>query len=219
VKRAIIAASLLAGVALACGEINAPPTPAGYEYRLFVPATGGGVDTLAFAWPPSRLPMKIWVADTLDYPARMQAAIEAWKAQFLYGEFQAQVVSDSNTADVIVVAAPAPAEGPIVPLRLGRRARECEGATDLAIDETLTQIRLPIRIYVEPVVTASPELSTCLDVTLAHELGHAMGIYEHSPNATDLMASDPVAPAPTTNDRATAQRMFHGTVTLTVVDR
>jgi len=214
-----LAAALLAGLALGCGDINAPIRPVGYEYRVFLPAGGSGVDTLAFAWPASRLPMKIYVEDALDYPARMQRAVDQWKSQFLYGEFDAELVSDSNAADVIVRPEAAPESGPIVPLRMLRRARECEGATDLAIDVDARVIQLPMRIYVRPLADPGPALESCLDVTLAHELGHALGLFEHSPDAADLMASDPVAPAPTERDRATAERMFHGTTTLTVADR
>jgi predicted Zn-dependent protease len=217
-RRGILAA--LAGAAvLGCGEINAPVRPSGYEYRFFVADGAGGVDTLAFAWPSARLPMKIYVADELDYPARMQRAIDLWKAQFLYGEFDAELVGDSTAADVIVRAEAPPASGPIVPLRLLRRARECEGATDLALDVDLRLIQLPMRIYVRPIGDAGAALESCLDPTLAHELGHTLGIFEHSPDPADLMAPDPVATAPTAADRATAERMFHGATTLTVADR
>ena len=53
----------LAGVLLGCGEINAPIRPAGYEYRFFVADGNGGIDTLAFAWPSGRLPMKVYAED------------------------------------------------------------------------------------------------------------------------------------------------------------
>jgi predicted Zn-dependent protease len=210
--------ALVAGAVLGCGDINAPIRTTPYEWRFFV-SGGNGVDTLAFAWPASRLPMKIYAEDALDYPARTERAIAQWKAQFLYGEFDAELVSDSNAADVIVRPEPAPASGPIVPLRLHRRARECEGATDLAIDLDTRQIVLPMRIYVEPVVAESAALESCLDLTIAHELGHALGIFEHSPDAADLMAADPSATAPSERDRATAERAFHSPTTLTVVDR
>jgi predicted Zn-dependent protease len=210
--------ALVAGAVLGCGDINAPIRTTPYEWRFFV-SGGNGVDTLAFAWPASRLPMKIYAEDALDYPARTERAIAQWKAQFLYGEFDAELVSDSNAADVIVRPEPAPASGPIVPLRLHRRARECEGATDLAIDLDTRQIVLPMRIYVEPVVAESAALESCLDLTIAHELGHALGIFQHSPDAADLMAADPSATAPSERDRATAERAFHSPTTLTVVDR
>jgi predicted Zn-dependent protease len=218
-RRGILLAALAGAALLGCGEINAPVRPAGYEYRFFIAGAAGGVDTLAFAWPSSRLPMKIYVADELDFPARMQRAIDLWKAQFLYGEFDAALVSDSNAADVIVRAEAAPAGGPIVPLRLLRRARECEGATDLALDTDLRLIQLPMRIYVRPIADPGAALEACLDLTLAHELGHTLGIFEHSPDPADLMAQEPVAAAPTAADRATAERMFHGSTTLTVADR
>jgi predicted Zn-dependent protease len=211
--------SLAAGAVLGCGDINAPIRPTPYEWRFFVTNGSGGVQTLSFAWPASRQPVRIYVEDTLDYPARMDRAIRQWSSQFLYGEFRAALVSDSNTADVIVRAEPAPASGPIVPLRLLRRARECEGATDLALNVDTRQIVLPMRIYTRPVVEESAALETCLDLTLAHELGHAMGIFEHSPDADDLMANDPSATEPSLRDRSTAERAYHTPTTLTVVGR
>jgi predicted Zn-dependent protease len=211
--------ALVAGAVLGCGEINAPIRPVGYEWRFFLADGSGGVQTLSFAWPASRLPMKIYAEDVLDYPARMERAIGQWKSQFLYGEFDAVLVSDSNSADVIVRAEAAPAGGPIVPLRLHRRARECEGATDLALDVDTKQIRLPMRIYTEPVVAGSAALETCLDLTLAHELGHALGLFEHSPDADDLMANDPSVTQPSQRDRDTAEHAYHTPTTLTVVGR
>ena len=214
-----LALSLAAGAVLGCGDINAPIRPTPYEWRFFVTNGSGGVQTLSFAWPASRQPVRIYVEDTLDYPARMDRAIRQWSSQFLYGEFRAALVSDSNTADVIVRAEPAPASGPIVPLRLLRRARECEGATDLALNVDTRQIVLPMRIYTRPVVEESAALETCLDLTLAHELGHAMGIFEHSPDADDLMANDPSVTEPSLRDRSTAERAYHTPTTLTVVGR
>jgi predicted Zn-dependent protease len=218
--RRLLAAALGGVLALACGEINAPIRSGAYEWRLFVAQPGEVVDTLAFAWTPAQLPVKIWVADTLEYPARLERAIGQWKAQFLYGEFDAVVVADSNAADVIVRAEDAPPEGPIISLRLHRRARECEGATDVAVDLDTRQVRLPMRLYLVPEVeTDAAALDACLDVTMAHELGHVLGIFAHSPEATDLMAADPSAPAPTERDRATAERAYHSDRTLTVVPR
>ncbi|MFL5519605.1 MAG: hypothetical protein ACJ8B6_01620 [Gemmatimonadales bacterium] len=211
--------ALVAGAALGCGDINAPIRPAPYEWRFFVADGNGGRDTLAFAWPTSRGPMKIYAADTLDFPARTSRSISQWKAQFLYGEFDAELVSDSNTADVIVRADPAPAAGPIVPLRLDRRARECEGATDLAVSADGRSILLPMRIYVEPVVAESAALQSCLDLTITHEIGHALGIFEHSSDADDIMFADPSVTAPSERDRITAERAYHSRTTLTVVGR
>ena len=65
-------------------------------------------DTLSFHWPQSRLPVRIWAEDTLNLPTHVQQGIHQWEAAFLYGEFRAVVVADSNAADVIVTSGIAP---------------------------------------------------------------------------------------------------------------
>jgi predicted Zn-dependent protease len=51
-------------------------------------------------------------------------------------------------------------------------------------------------------------------LTVTHELGHAMGLFKHSPNPNDLMAPDPVS-GPSTRDRNTVQQLYHFEADLT----
>jgi hypothetical protein len=89
-------------------------------------------------------------------------------------------------------------------------APECAGATDLDISDDHTQLRLPVRVYIDP--RSEPNaagLPECLALTTTHELGHALGIWRHSGVATDLMFSDPSVPGPSDRDLATAEVIYH----------
>jgi predicted Zn-dependent protease len=152
------------------------------------------------------------VEDAASLPVNVPTAIATWRGAFLYGEFDATIVSDSASADVIVRAGGAPgAEFSRRAVRLhSALAPQCAGATDLDISEDHTQLRLPVRMYIDPRSDPNaPDLPACLTLTTTHELGHALGIWEHSPQATDIMFADPVATAPSVRDLGTAEVLYH----------
>lgn len=209
----------LFAVFLGCSDISAPLRDDLYEWRLFVPAAVGvGTDTLTFHWPRSALPVRVWVEDSEGLPAHFDRAITVWKSQFLYREFDAQRVSDSIGADVIVRAGTTP--GPqLSAMRLSSALRpECTGGTDVIFSDDNTEFLTPVRIFIAP--QASPEdpgLAECLALTSIHELGHAIGIFRHSPNATDIMFANPVVDLPSALDRGTAEVLYHVPSTLRLV--
>jgi hypothetical protein len=197
---------------LACGDIGAPVRDDLYEWRLFVPF-GGTTRTIHFHWGQDDLPVRVWVADDdlADLPSLMQRAIDAWQDVFLYREFRAELVSDSNVAHVIVRGVPAPSKvvGQMVRLP-SALAPECGGATDLDVSDDLAVLTLPIRIYLDRrAAPDAPGLTTCLALTSIHELGHALGIFSHSPNPTDIMYVDPQVELPSQLDRETAEALYH----------
>lgn len=212
------ALALAALVALACGDIAAPVRDDLYEWRLIVPF-GGGLDTVHFHWDRDDLPVRVWVEDVENLPELMQRAIDTWESVYLYREFQAELVSDSATADVVVVSGFAPAKAAAGGIRLpSALAPECSGATDLDVSDDLRELRLPIRIFIDPVAPADlPGLQTCLGLTTIHEMGHALGILAHSPNPTDIMFADPVVEEPSLLDRETAEALYHLPPTITAV--
>jgi predicted Zn-dependent protease len=209
---------VLAGLAaFACGEIAAPVRTELYEWRLESPRIPGpGVDTLSFHWDRSDLPVRIWAQDVNNLPSHVEQAIAVWEAVFLYREFEASLVADSADADVIVLGGL-----PLTSLRGTRllaSAPECAGVTDLDIDVASSQLRLPIRISVEPrTLLDDPGLDACLALTTIHELGHAIGIFAHSPNPDDIMFADPQVELPSTRDRQTAEAAYHTPPSLTAV--
>ncbi|HEX6105071.1 MAG TPA: hypothetical protein VFZ26_05765 [Gemmatimonadales bacterium] len=200
---------LAALTALACGDIAEPIRNDLYEWRLIVPS-GAGEDTLHFHWPRAALPVRVWVEETGNLPQLMQRAIDTWESVYLYREFQAELVGDSAGADVIVRGAPAPAKVQLGVTRLpSALAPQCSGATDLDVSPDLTELRLPVRIFIDPVSGDLPGLDRCLGLTTIHEMGHALGIFAHSPNPTDLMYTDPNVEQPSARDRETAEALYH----------
>lgn len=210
---------LMAAGSLSCADIASPARSNAYEWRLITPTGPGTADTLSFHWPSSRLPVKVWAQDTLNLPVHAREGIAQWKAGFLYGEFDAVMVSDSNVADVMVTIGQA-IKGGFSVTRLSSMAPECEGGTDFDLPAGSREIQPPIRIFLDlRVVPTAPNAEQCLALTTTHELGHAIGIFAHSPAATDLMFADPVVAGPSDRDRATAELAYHTEPTLTIGTR
>ena len=199
----------VAVAALACADITSPSRADRYEWRRIVATGPGTADTLSFHWPRSRLPVRVWVEDALNLPSHVQGGIDQWKAAFLYGEFDAVIVPDSNTADVVVRAG-IPVKGGFSVIRLASTAPECEGGTDFDLPSGSLELQPPIRVFVNPRFDpATPGVAECVALTTTHELGHAIGIFAHSPVATDIMFGDPVVPELSARDRATAEAAYH----------
>ncbi len=214
-----LALLLGATATVGCSDIAAPRRNDLYEWRIFTPGATG-TDTLSFHWDPALLPVRVWVENTADLPQHMSRAIDIWESAFLYGEYRAEIVSDSNTADVIVLGSQAPAlRAPQTRLH-SMLAPECSGATDLDVPPDHRQLVLPVRIFITPGANpAAPGLVDCLALTSIHELGHSLGIFAHSPNSTDIMFADPAVDLPSPLDRGTAEIIYHVPSTLEAVRR
>lgn len=216
-RRALATLATLAALAAAaaCADLIAPSRGGSlrYDWRLIVPydSLGPREDTLSFHWPRNRLPVRFWVENQHNMPARIRAGIAAWEQVFLYGEWTGTLIADSTRADVIVVTtSPPPQTLPSAGRLYGNPfVVLCDGATDVDTAATRFQLALPIRLYVHPTDPNLPGTGDCLDRVAAHEVGHALGIFRHSADTLDLMYSFPRVSVPSRRDRATAENAYH----------
>lgn len=203
--RRILPLLALAAGALSCSEATAPDRVPNYEWRLFVDD-----DTLSFHWPAEMLPLRIWVEDSLDMPARIAEGIADWRDAYLYGEYDAVLVADSSSADIIVLVQTPPPKAATSLGRLRTVFAGCEGATDVDTVATRFELQVPMRMYLAP--RYDPELTDlteCFRVTARHELGHSLGLFQHTSDSADIMYSQPVAAGLSLRDVNTAQIVAH----------
>ncbi len=204
------ALSVLAA-AIACSDIVAPNRVLRYDWRLILNYDSAGstfVDTLSFHWPRSSLPVKIWVEDQHEIPARVSEGIALWKSAFLYNEWDGKIVDDSTQADVLIRTVLPPPASPAL-ARIHGMATSCEGATDVDTVANRHELRLPIRVYIIASVPGAPDLQDCLQAVSAHELGHSLGLFQHSTDSLDLMYAFPTRNFLTDRDLGTAYNDYH----------
>jgi len=195
----------LAAAALSCSEATSPDRVPNYEWRLFI-----DTDTLSFHWPASALPVRIWVEDSLDMPSRISEGIASWRGAYLYGEYEAVVVADSSSADIVVRVQTPPPKATATAGRLHTLFAGCEGATDIDTLATRYQLHLPVRMYLAPRYDpAQVDLTECFRVTARHELGHSIGLFQHTSDTLDIMYGQPEATEFSERDVNTAQLLSH----------
>jgi len=199
-------------VVAACGTIGSPliTSTDAYEFR---DVEAG--DTIIFHWPRADLPVRIWVASDSPIRSYVDTAIARWEGAFLYGEFQATIVADSATADVIVRNVPSD-----IGTGINRRASQCVGETDPNIDISTNTAQLPMHIFMYAVVGDEiPGLATCYSITMTHEMGHMLGLLLHSPNSGDVMFADPSLDGISDRDRLTAVTLYSVPPTIKITGR
>ena len=194
--RAILAAALAA--LTACAEPTIPQRTAAYRFDWF-----GQV----FRWPAERVPVRYFADPRGAMPRLVGDAVAHWERQFLYGEFDGVAVTDSLAADVVVRwrdTVP-----PDVPPDPGSPAEACNGVTTFAID-TANAIVAPLSVTLWPFPGfTEAQVAACLERVAVHELGHSIGLLQHSGDSTDVMWAPPLVRAPSVADRETAEVLYH----------
>ena len=166
----------------------------------------GGDTSLTFRWPASHQPVRYWV-EPGPLPVNVDTALSLWTDAMRCGEITVTRVADSTTADVIVTnpvqLPPANAAALHADSTLA-----CKGRTDPDLNAS-NQLVLPIHTYIAPQGIDSAATASCYHFVVAHEMGHTLGIFAHSPNAADLMYTNPFRRVLTTDDRFTLQTLYH----------
>jgi len=195
--------AVLVGLA-GCQSVESPNRPAPYEFRA------SPTDPI-FHFPSSQLPVRFWAEPTGALPEYVELGMEMWAAQFLYGEFWGVLVADSLQADIIVRMPGTPP--PDAPLTDDPAVQTCDGVTHIPEfgDDGTGQLRFDARIDIEMGwFSGQPsDIANCLARVTAHEIGHAMGIFNHSFVPNDLMAIPVTARQPTARDASTIQTLYH----------
>jgi hypothetical protein len=201
-KRALIGLAL----AVACADPTIPDRQDRYAFD-----DGFGE---VFRWPADRLPVR-YFADTRGPMAALVArALGVWEEQFLYGEFTGVLVSDSASADVIVRwGGTVPSD---VPPDTGAPVTSCSGVTMLAIDSASNSIEDQIIVTANNLLVpvSAGQMIACYRRVIAHEVGHSLGLFQHSAQLDDLMAGQPLVERPGRRDRVTAEVLYHTTPTI-----
>lgn len=201
---------------LACSDLFAPARTSTYDFHLYRSKDAGGIDTLTFHWTRDMLPVRIYVADDSPLRPHAQVAIDRWSGAFLYGEFRGVLVSDSSSADIIFENT-VPNGGNFRREPLFAFATGCTGATDQPTGFTYA---LPIHSNVwSNTGTQVPGIDACYSIVVTHELGHALGILNHSPNIGDVMYASPVLDGISDRDRQTIETAYHTPATVTISGR
>ena len=187
---------------LACSEPTPPSRAGTYGFEA-----GGDV----FHWPAERLPVRFYAQSTGNLRFLVQHAIDSWAGVFLYGEFRGTLVADSTGADVIVQADSVPD----VPPDPGAPVYACNEVTAVPPIDTNNRFTeaFHIRVAVLPGFTPA-QVAACLRRTTIHEAGHALGLFQHSPDPVDIMwgpsgAAPITADGPSDQDRRTVELLYH----------
>ena len=202
----VVAIMLLAA---GCG-VTAPDRSDVYDFRL-------PPENLVFHWPLERRPVKYFAQAIGTAPEYVRDGLTMWEAQFLYGEFESSVTTDSAAADVWVIL-----EGgtpPASPLTSAPAVQACTGSTSATLGGP-TRLAGPLLIQVRWFPGFTPaDVVNCISRVTAHEIGHSLGLLQHSGDPADLMYGVPSVRAPSIRDRSTVQILYHTTAHLTPADR
>jgi predicted Zn-dependent protease len=207
-KRALLCCLLLA----ACESATVPPQLNVYDFRLITPTPK------VMRWPTGST-VRVFVVADADATASgwlraaVQHAVSIWNDGVLYNEVELTIADAIEQADVVVKysASTAPVDASSCPPAGGLAFTTfCLNSTGeqlqhFAVNGSASSVRFLVTVRSD---VASGE--TIVRRLVTHELGHVLGIAQHSPNQSDLMYGNTVTRDDlSTVDRATLQVLYH----------
>lgn len=206
----ILAAGAVVCAALACAD---HPTSNCLESNAqLYPFRPNWDSTVVFRWPASRMPVRVYAETVGELSQNTDSGLQLWATALRCGGLSFVRTADSTHADIIVRN---PATMPPIPAAATLAAwadsvGACTGRTDGDIDTTLTPRRLigPLHSYVASNSSDTAAVRACYHFTVAHELGHALGLLNHSADPADLMYVVPRRRVASINDRFTIEVLY-----------
>lgn len=218
-RSVLLAAALVLATGLAaaaCHDTSVSCLDNGIPYAYSLP----GDSAHYFHWPPARMPLKVYAEPVGNLPANTDAAITLWSGIVRCGNLSMVRTADSTQADIIIgnpaFLPPAPPADAAHPVLWADSVGACIGKTSPVIDDSSAPWKLipPIHAWVAHQGSDSLATEACYHFTVAHELGHALGLFSHSPNPDDLMNALPKRRVVTGADRVTLQLLYSRTPTI-----
>jgi hypothetical protein len=185
-----------------------------YDFRLFIDN-----DSVVLRWPnASRIRVFLNPATNPDLDPLLRDAFRvgstAWENATLYSDYAFAQVGVPEAADVIITwsGAPLPVETAQCPPGGGFAFTTfcVSPERNRLVPFPLRESAMPSRVrFLVTIRESSATNASRVRSLIAHELGHVLGIVQHSPNSQDLMFTDPVArEVPNTRDRVTVQLLY-----------
>lgn len=219
--RIAFAAILLTSLTtIACDGPTLPPRASSsvYDFRLLG-------DTLhVFHWPNGK-EVRVFIVQNVDSSlnAQLATAFERgaaqWNARALFDEYHLTRVASITDADAVLrysTDLPPVNTTECTPTFSNAVTTYCIDDPDaaqlhlatfefLGMDEVTSHVKMLVTV-----LTTSASINGRLDRLVAHELGHVLGIGQHSPEPTDLMAPGiPPRADLSARDAATVQVLYH----------
>ncbi len=205
-----LAAAAIAGAACKDQSPSACLEPNAIAYPFWLP----GDTSKWFHWPSGKMPLKVYAENVGELQANVDSGTALWTAAMRCGGISFVRVTDSTVADIIVrnpPVLPPPGAPPLMQVRMAADSvGACVGVTQAVVDTTQTTWKLipPMRSYVSPQSSDTAAITACYHFTVAHELGHAIGLLSHSSDPNDLMYYQPRRRYASPDDRYTLETLY-----------